>query len=317
MKLFWGTLIWGFIAIFPAVLSQSFAAEKGTEKVRIAVSSKSLGFLDVWAAREKGFFRKHGLDAEVIAMRPPLAIAALQAGEIDYSFGASTALRASISGLPVKLVSLGLRSTFHTLVAKPNIKSIPDLKGKIIAVTIGAADDVVCRYLVRRGGLDPRTDVVFVSMAGSDTRYQSLLTGSIDATGLSLPQFVMAKRRGFNVLGTAVDVLEMATVGIGTSTRKLQQEREQVKKMIRSQLDTMKWVRNQKGDVVQFLRLFFELDDGVAAESYEIYSRLMIEDVRVLPQAVKTVLEQEGKAQLPLDRVADTTIVEEVLRERR
>jgi NitT/TauT family transport system substrate-binding protein len=309
--------VWGLLASLLAVSNQSFAAEKGNEKVRIAVSSKSLGFLDVWAAREKGFYRKHGLDPEIIAMRPPLTIAALQAGEIDYSFGVSTTLRASLSGLPVKVVSLSTRSSFHTLVAKPSIKSIQDLKGKVIAVTIGAADDVVARHLVRRGGLDPRADVVFISMAGSDARFQSLLTGRIDATALSLPYFIMAKRQGYNILGTAVDVLEMATVGIGTSIRKIQQEREQVKKMIRAQLDTMRWIRNQKSDVIQFLRSFFELDEGTASESYEIYSRLMIEDARVLLQAVQTVLEQEGKAQIPLEKVADTTIVEEVLKERR
>lgn len=133
----------------------------------------------------------------------------------------------------------------------------------------------------------------------------------------SLPYFIMAKRQGFNILGTAVDVLEMATVGIGTSTRKIQQEREQVKKIIRSHLDTLRWIKNQKAEVVPFLRLFFELDQETASESYEIYSRLMVEDGRILPQAIKTVLEQEGKAQLPVERVADGTIVEEVLRERR
>jgi len=109
------------------------AAERGGEKVRIAVSSKSLGFFDTWAARERGFYRNHGLDAEIIAMRPPVAAAALQAGEIDYNFGASTTLRASISGLPVKVVSLSVRSSFHTLTAKSNIKSMADLKGKVIA----------------------------------------------------------------------------------------------------------------------------------------------------------------------------------------
>ena len=128
------------------------AAERGPEKVRIAVSSKSLGFLDAWAARERGFYRKHGIDAEIIAMRPPLTIGALQAGEIDYAFGASSVSRGSISGAPVKIVSLALKSSFHTLVARPNIKSIADLKGKTVAVTIGAADDFVARLLVRRGG---------------------------------------------------------------------------------------------------------------------------------------------------------------------
>ena len=180
-----------------------FAAERPLEKVRIAVSSKSLGFLDTWAAKERGFFRKHGLDAEIIAMRPPLTIGALQAGEIDYAIGASTTSRGAISGAPVRIVSLALRSSFHTLVARPAIKTIADMKGKTVAVTVGAADDFVARHLLRRGGLDPR-DVHFVNMGGSDTRFPALHAGTIDASPLSLPFFVVAKRQGYNLLGTAV-----------------------------------------------------------------------------------------------------------------
>ena len=298
------------------IAPQGRAAERGREKVRIAVSSKSLGFLDTWAARERGFYRKHGIDAEIIAMRPPLTIGAIQAGEIDYAFGASTISRGSISGAPARLVSLALRTSFHTLVARPQVKSIADLKGKTIAVTIGAADDFVARHLIRRAGLDPR-DFAFVNMGGSDTRFPALHAGSIDATPLSLPFFIIAKRQGFTLLGSAADVIDMATVGIGTSTRKIQQEREQVKKMVRVQLDTLRWIKTQKAEVVPFLQKFFGLDEDVAAESHAIYSRLLIDDARPLAEAVKTVLDQQGKPDLPLDRVVDASIVEEVLRERR
>ena len=299
-----------------ALSAPSTAAERGLEKVRIAVSSKSLGFLDTWAAKERGFYRKHGIEAEIIAMRPPLTIGALQSGDIDYAFGASTISRGSISGAPVRLVTLALRTSFHTLVARPEIKSIADLKGKTIAVTIGAADDFVARHLIRRGGLDPR-EVNFVNMGGSDTRFAAMHSGSIHATALSLPFFVVAKRQGFTLLGSASDVIDMATVGIGTSTRKIQQEREQVKKMVRAQLDTLHWIKSQKAEVVPFLQKVFGLDEGVAVESHAIYSRLLIEDARPLPEAIKTVLEQQGKPDLPLDRVVDATVVQEVLRERR
>lgn len=312
-----------FFLIVPAILSclllvltVAGAAERAAEKIRIAVSSKSLGFLDTWAARERGFYRKQGLDAEIIAMRPPLTIGAIQAGEIDYAIGASTISRGSISGAPVKLVSLALRSSFHTLVARPQIKSLADLKGKTIAVTIGAADDFVARHLLRRAGVEAR-EVSFVNMGGSDTRFPALHSGKIDATPLSLPFFVVAKRQGFTLLGSAADVIEMATVGIGTSTRKIQQEREQVKKMIRAQLETLRWIKHQKTEVVPFLQKFFDLDETVAVESHAIYSRLLIEDARPLPEAIKTVLDQQGKPDLPLDRVVDSTLIEEVLRERR
>lgn len=303
--------------LFFVVSAQAgFSAERAVEKVRIAVSSKSLGFLDTWAAKERGFFRKHGIDAEIIAMRPPLTIGAIQAGEIDYAWGASTISRGAISGAPVRIVSLALRSSFHTLVTRPHIKTIADLKGKTIAVTIGAADDFVARHLLRRGGVDPR-DVAFVNMGGSDTRFPALVTGQIDATPISLPFFVVAKRQGFNLLGTASDVIDMATVGIGTSIKKIQQEREQVKKLVRAQLDTLRWIKTQKAEVVAFLQKFYDLDEGMAVESHAIYSKLIIDDAKPLAGPIKTVLDQQGKPDMPLDRVVDASVVEEVLRERR
>jgi NitT/TauT family transport system substrate-binding protein len=314
---YWRVSVGIFITALALIGAQSgHAAERSMEKVRIAVSSKSLGFLDTWAAKERGFYRKHGLDVEIIAMRPPLTIGAIQAGEIDYAIGASTISRGSISGAPVKLVSLALRTSFHTLVARPQIKSIADLKGKTIAVTVGAADDFVARHLIRRAGFEPR-DFAFVNMGGSDSRFPALHAGSIDATPLSLPFFVIAKRQGFTLLGSAADVLDMATVGIGTSMRKIQQEREQVKKMVRAQLETLRWIKNQKAEVVPFLQKFFGLDEDVALESHAIYARLLIDDARPLADAVKTVLDQQGKPDLPLDRIVDSSIVEEVLRERR
>ena len=316
-EFFWrAAIILCLLLSAPALSLEAVAAERGGERVRIAVSSKSLGFLDTWAAKERGFYRKHGLDAEIIAMRPPLTIGAIQAGEIDYAFGASTTSRGAISGAPVRIVSLALRSSFHTLVARPAIQSIADMKGKTIAVTVGAADDFVARHLFRRGGLDPR-DVHFVNMGGSDSRFPALHAGTIDASPLSLPFFVIAKRQGFSLLGTAADVLDMATVGIGTSTRKIQLEREQVKKMIRAQLDTLRWVKSQKSEVVPFLQKFYDLDEAMATESHAIYSKLIIDDAKPLAAAIKTVLDQQGKPDLPLDRVVDATVVEEVLRERR
>jgi predicted N-formylglutamate amidohydrolase len=75
--------------------------------------------------------------------------------------------------------------------------------------------------------------------------------------------------------------------------------------------------KNQKAEVANFLRKFFELEEPVAMASHAIYSRLLIDDARPLPEANKTVLDQQGKPDLPLDRVVDPIFGEEVLRERR
>jgi ABC-type nitrate/sulfonate/bicarbonate transport system substrate-binding protein len=309
---------YGSVFLLLALFSNeaSFAAEK-VEKIRIGVSSKSLGFWDTWAAHEKGIFRKYGLNSEVITIRPNLAIIAVLSGELDYSTVSGTVIRAAVKGLPVRLFTIGLRSSFHALVARPSYKSISELRGKKVAVSnIGATDELVARFLLQKAGLDPRRDVTLLSLGGSELRFQSLVSGQTDATALSLPHSLIAKQQGYPILGTAADALEIPFSGFGTSVQKIQRERDQVKRVIQAQIDTMRWIKTQKQEAVDFLKRHFGADDATAIESYNIYERLIVEDVRVRPNLVKTVLEFEGAATTPLDKVADSTLVEEVLRER-
>jgi NitT/TauT family transport system substrate-binding protein len=293
------------------------AADRGRERILIGVSSKSIGFFDPWVAHEKGFFRKHGIDSEVITIRPNLSVVALHAGEIDYSWMTGTVIRAAARGIPLKLVTIGLKSSFHTLVARPNLQSITELRGKKIAISnIGATDDLVARALLQKAGLDPRRDAAVISMGGSETRYQALLAGQTDAATLSLPHSVIAKQQGFRFLGSAGDVLQIPFTGISTTAAKIQRNREQVKRMIRAQIDAMRWIKSQKAEAIQFLRQFFSTDEATALESYNIYVPLIIDDVRISADGVKAVLEAEGAVNVSWEQVADPSLVDEVLKKK-
>ena len=324
MKTSLSGLVWGIaLLLWLAPPHHSAAGEAGREKVRIGVSGKSIGFLDVWAAQEKGFYRKNGLEPEVIAIRPDLTILALQTGQMDYTYVSGQVIRAILKGLPLKVVTTGLKSPFLTLVGKPAYKTPTDLKRKIIAVSsIQGTDAVITSYLLQKAGLDPRKDVVLMQMGGSETRYRSLLSGVVDATCLSIPHSILAKRQGFSLLGSAGDVLTMQFTGIGTSIQKIQQDREQVRRMIRSQRDTMKWIKNQKGEVVRFIQDWLKVDEGMAEESYQVYITVMNESSRVLPAAIKSVIQAEGTAsgealEQAFAKVADPTVAEDVLKEER
>jgi ABC-type nitrate/sulfonate/bicarbonate transport system substrate-binding protein len=308
-------MIVGFWSALVGLANEAiWAAEKVKEKIRIGVSSKSLGFLDTWVAHEKGFFRKYGLDSEVVTIRPTLVLVAIQSGDLDYSTVSGTVIRAAIKGFPVKLISIGLRSSFHVLVARPNYKSIAELKGKKIAVSnIGATDEIVTRFILQKGGLDPKRDVVILSVGGSEIRYQALVSGQTDATALSLPHSLIAKQQGYPILGSASDALEIPFSGLGASVQKIQRERDQVKRVIQAQMETMRWIKAQKQEAVQFLKQHFAADEATAVESYNTYVPLIVDDVRVRPNLVKTVLEFEEASTVPWDKVADPTLVEEVL----
>jgi NitT/TauT family transport system substrate-binding protein len=293
------------------------AAERSRERVLIGVSSKSIGFFDPWVAHEKGFFRKYGIDSEVITIRPHLSVIALHAGEIDYSWMTGTVIRAAAKGIPLKLVTIGLKSSFHTLVARPNFQSITNLRGKKIAISnIGATDDLVARALLQKAGLDPRRDAAVISMGGSETRYQALLAGQMDAATLSLPHSVIAKQQGFRFLGSAGDVLQIPFTGISTTASKIEGNRQQVKRMIQAQIDAMHWIKSQKADAIRFLREFFATDEATALESYNIYVPLIVDDVRVSAEGVKAVLAAEGAANVSWEQVADPSLVDEVLKKK-
>jgi ABC-type nitrate/sulfonate/bicarbonate transport system substrate-binding protein len=244
-------------------------------------------------------------------------VVALHAGEIDYSWMTGTVIRAAARGIPLKLVTIGLKSSFHTLVARPSFQSISELRGKKIAISnIGATDDLVARALLQKAGLDPKRDAAVISMGGSETRYQALLAGQMDAATLSLPHSVIAKQQGFRFLGSAGDVLHIPFTGISTTAAKIERNREQVKRMIRAQIDTMHWIKSQKAEAIRFLREFFDTDEATALESYNIYVPLIIEDVRVSAGGVKAVLEAEGAANVSWEQVADPSLVDEVLKKR-
>ena len=293
------------------------AGERGRERVLIGVSSKSIGFFDPWVAHEKGFFRKYGIDSEVITIRPNLSVIALHAGEIDYGWMTGTVIRAAAKGMPLKLVTIGLKSSFHTLVARANFQSVSELRGKKIAISnVGATDDLVARALLQKAGLDAKRDAALMSMGGSETRFQSLITGQVDAATLSLPHSVIAKQQGYRFLGSAGDVLQIPFTGVSTTLSKIQRNRDQVKRMIQAQIDAMRWIKNQKSEAIQFVRQFFSTDEATAVESYNIYVPLIVDDVRVFADGVKAVLDSEGAANISWERVADPSLVDEVLKKK-
>lgn len=309
------------VAILSLVLSAVSAAgagERTRERTRLGVSSKSIGFFDTWVGHEKGFFRKYGIDSEIVTIRPNLSVVALHSSEIDYSLMTGTVVRAAVKGLPLRLVTVGLKSSFHTLVARPSFKSVAELRGKKIATSnVGATDDLVARALLQRAGLDSRKDAVIMSVGASETRFQSLLSGQMDAATLSLPHSVLAKQQGFRFLGSAGDVLHIPFIGLSTTTSKIQRDRDQVKRVVQAQMDAMHWIKSQKQDAIQFLRQFFGTDEPTAIESYNVYAPLIIDNVRISVDGIKAILDSEGASNLPIEQVADVSLVEEVLQQRK
>ncbi len=116
------------LAIF--VLALAAPAGSRGEVVHIGISTPGLYEIPTEIAQRKGFYKEEGLDVRKVVIRTNLQVAALMAGELDYSTVSGNIARASIQGLPVKGVMGWFDRPLHILIARPGFKRLTDFKGR-------------------------------------------------------------------------------------------------------------------------------------------------------------------------------------------
>ena len=104
------------------------------DKIRLAVSTIDVGYLSGGVAEKKKLFQSEGLDVEVIRMNAAVSVAAMMNGDVDYTMAFGSVIRSAIRGLPVKVVACLLDRSSHSLLTRPEFKSVPELRGKILGV---------------------------------------------------------------------------------------------------------------------------------------------------------------------------------------
>ena len=130
-------------------------------KIRYGVTA-SVAHLPVVVANDAGLFRKYGFDVEVIHIRGGALITmTIMSGSVQFSgAGAESVVAARIEGGDVVLLACPVDNDAVYLVARPEIKSANDLKGKTAAVTrLGSTTHFYLRTALRQVGLDPEKDM--------------------------------------------------------------------------------------------------------------------------------------------------------------
>ena len=172
------------------------------------VGSASANLWPVFVGIDKGLFAEQNVKVDLVYV-PSSAqvIQQLTSGSLDVtmSTGLVDPIRAIDKGSPIAIVRLETRSPPYALVAKPAIKSLAELKGKLIS--LGGPKDITRIYVERMlapSGIKPgEFDMAF---AGATTaRAQALLSGAVDAAILLPPSNFQAVAQGYNELGLTVD----------------------------------------------------------------------------------------------------------------
>ena len=268
------------ILLFAGLSSSVFGQERtALTRIRIGMPNRGVPNLGLVAAQHYGFFRAQGLEAELIVMRPSLSLQTLMAGDLDYSTVLASAARASVSGLPLRiLMSLTIGPDF-SLVVRPDIRRMEDLKGKTLAVSgVGEFTDVGTRLLLKKYGLTPETDVRLRALFGNHPlRLSALRAGQIDGTVMSMPYNKMAIKMGFTELVHLREVIKTPQGGLVTTVQKIRSEPDLVLRAVKAAIMANRFLKEKKGEFIKLLAKESGIHDPVVAgliyeEAVKLYS---------------------------------------------
>ena len=121
------------------------------DRVIVSYSSRSYAFLPAQVAAARGFFRDENVDPVLVQMRSQVTVPALMSGEVHYTLSFGNIIGSAMQGMPFKIVAVLTDKPLHSIIARPDIKTIDDLRGKRIgSQRIGGSDHLAAEAVHER-----------------------------------------------------------------------------------------------------------------------------------------------------------------------
>jgi NitT/TauT family transport system substrate-binding protein len=250
-----------------------FAVQVKAEQIKIAYSGVSAAGTPLWLAKEEGIFTKHGLEADLVAVRSaPLQVTALVSNEVQFVRGSvSSMLTAAAQGAKLKiLLSLFAERASYDFLVSPSITRPADLKGKKIGVQdFSGLLWSLTMLSLRELGLDPQRDNINIQAIGDSTVIaQSLTSGIIDAAALDKLQSVRLQGQGAKVLLDLRRVVFPSSPFMGAEAF-IEKNPQTIEKFIKALIEASTIMRAQKERGLAVLQKHIKTDRALAEIGYK------------------------------------------------
>jgi NitT/TauT family transport system substrate-binding protein len=304
---------WIFLAGVTAAVAQT---------LKIPFAALSPNYAPLWIADQAGFFKKYGLDAQLIYISAgSVIIPAILSGQVEIAnMGSAPALTAWARG--AELVSVGVASNrlLHVVMTSAAIKTPEELKGKKIGSDrYGSLSDLILREALRHFNLAPDRDVAVIQTGGLPERLGALKVGAVDGAILTGDTAFLAEKLGFH---TVIDLSQLPIQYPGstivTSKAFVQSRRDVVKKFLRGWIEGIKTARTDREFTVRVLQKFLKTEDReILVRTFDVYKnvqeKIPYPDPKVMSIALKQLSATVPQAgQLRAEDFIDRTIIAEL-----
>ena len=240
------------------------------DRVRITYASRSITSIVAFIAVDKGFLKEEALEPELILTRGTTAIAAAVAGDVEAIHIMGSAIRGIIQGLPMKVLAVYNQRPLFWLATRPELKTFGDLKGKTLAVTtIGGSQQLAGFYMLRKGGIDPATEITTIVSGDVPAQLQMQISGPVHITVLSPPTvFVARDRYKLNLLASTSDEYINFISGIIVSENTLRERAGLIKRTLRAMAKANRFFFANENASAEILAKYLNVSQAIALETY-------------------------------------------------
>jgi len=292
--------------VIPVLAHPGLTIAQSLREIRVASSTISSTTLATFYARDRKFFEKEGFDVKVILVQTSAALAALAAGDVDYTTFSTSAIEAALKGMPIRLVAVTTQYPPTSLVVRKEITQVTDLKGrKLGASSYGGTTYGVAIFVLKHYGVNPK-DVTILALGDQTARLAALKNRHVDAALIQPPEDIKAVALGdFKILLDAGTLYKLPSGGISTTLKKIRENPTEVRKVVRAVVGATRFMTEpqNKDDVINYIVTFFKLDKSSAEECYR----------KLVPSQSRTGMVDRDKIQLVIDSAVERGLTDKPL----
>jgi len=269
-----------------------FAAE--TPSLRVVYNALGGSMAPVWVAHELGLFAKHGLQHNLNYLAATTAVQALAAGSEEIGLVGNQGIDVALEGADTVYVASTVSRFIFQLYGDPSIKSVQDLKGKVVVATQPAAStDYATRMVLRRFGLAPDKDVKILYAGSMPALLSMLKAGNAQAGLVSVPTTFQAQELGLKPVVNVTELnIPFVFVAASTTRKVMQQKPEEITRFLRAYTESIAVIKRDKEIALKAIGKFLKTDNRRALDGiYEDYADAFPRVPLMSRDAVKAVLD--------------------------
>ena len=282
------------IIVLAAAMLIARAASAQEMSLRAVYNAVSGVMAPIWVGQEGGLFTKHGVNVDLKYLAATTAVQGMVGGGEEVGLVGNQGIDAKLEGADLIYVASGLPTFVFQVYGRPEIKSMADLKGKVVAVTQpSASTDYAMRIVLKRNGLEPDKDVKILYAQDIAAVFTSVSNGNASAGIMSAPTSLKAKAAGLKPILNITELrIPFLFTGMLSSPKIMREKNEALTRFLRGYIEAMAVIRRDKETTMKSMGKFLKTNDREVLESvYDDYKDVFPQVPLMTAAEVKAVLD--------------------------